>query len=360
MTDDRAAHGATGTTGTTVRIGVLGAARIVKTALTQPAHEVPEVTVAALAARDPARARAHADRLGIPHVHDSYDALLADPAIDAVYVAVPNGLHATWSERALRAGKHVLVEKPVTANESEARRLAQVAEETGRIACEAMHPLYHPLTDRVRALLAAGTIGEIRHLEAHIAFPIPSSKDIRWSYELGGGALMDLGVYAVALLRTYAGATGPAAAEITEVVQAKAPTRTKDVDRRVDARLRFAGGATGRIVATMWGWPPLATRCLVEGTKGRLTVLNPLGPQMFNRITVTAAGRRTRESVPREPSTYACQLRAFARAVVDGERPRTDAVHFVPTMGVIDAIYRRAGLPIRGARVADPVADEVA
>ncbi|MDT0308863.1 Gfo/Idh/MocA family oxidoreductase [Streptomyces sp. DSM 44917] len=346
---DRAEDGPGGTTGPTVRIGVLGAARVVKTALTEPAREVPEVTVAALAARDPARAREHAARLGIPRVHDSYDALLADPELDAVYVALPNALHATWGERALRAGKHVLVEKPVTSNENEARQLARAAEETGRIVCEAMHPLYHPLNDRVRELLAAGTIGEIRHAEAHVAFPIPSAKDIRWSYELGGGALMDLGVYALALLRSYVGAGGEEEAALKDVEGALAPVRTKDVDRRVDARLRFAGGATGRIVATMWGWPPLASRCLVEGTAGRLTVLNPLGPQMFHRITVTAGGRRTRERVVKQPSTYACQLRAFARAVTGGEPLRSGPEQFVPAMAAIDAIYRRAGLPPRGA-----------
>ncbi|TDC25356.1 Gfo/Idh/MocA family oxidoreductase [Streptomyces sp. 8K308] len=328
----------------TVRIGVLGAARIVRRALVVPARRVPGVTVAALAARDRDRARAHARRLGIPRVHADYDALLADPDLDAVYVPLPNSLHAEWGVRALRAGKHVLCEKPIAGNEAEARWLADEAARAGRVVCEAMHPVYHPLADRVGTLVAEGAIGEVRHVEARISFPIPSRGDIRWSYELGGGALMDLGVYAVALLRAWAGA------EPVEVTGAEARIRTPDVDRRVDARLRFANGATGRLVTSMWGWPALASRCHVEGSRGRLTVLNPLGPHLFNRIVLDVDGERSRERVAGRPDTYTCQLRAFVAAVTGGEPPRTGPEHFLASMRVIDAIYRRAGLPPRGVQ----------
>ncbi|GAB2883423.1 Gfo/Idh/MocA family protein [Streptomyces mayteni] len=327
----------------TVRLGVLGAARIVRRALVLPARRLPGVSVTALAARDPRRAREHARRLGIPRVHDSYEALLADPDLDAVYVPLPNSLHAPWSIRALRAGKHVLCEKPIAGNEAEARAIADAAAEAGRVVCEAMHPLYHPLTDRVRALVAGGAIGEVRHVEARISFPIPSTGDIRWSYELGGGAVMDLGVYAVTLLRALAGA------EPVEVTGVEARTRTRDVDRRVDVRLRFPGGATGRIVTSMWGWPLLDSRCRAEGSAGRLTVLNPLGPHLFHRIGVEAGGRRTRERVAGHPDTYTCQLRAFAAAITRGEPVRTGPEHFLASMRVVDAIYRGAGLPVRGA-----------
>ncbi|MDT0317173.1 Gfo/Idh/MocA family protein [Streptomyces millisiae] len=327
----------------TVRIGVLGAARIVRRALVLPARRVPEVTVAAIAARDRHRAHAHARRLGIPRVHEDYDALLADPDLDAVYVPLPNSLHAEWSVRALRAGKHVLCEKPIAGNEAEARRLADVAARTGRIVCEAMHPAYHPLTDRVRTLVAEGAIGEVGHVEARIAFPIPSTGDIRWSYELGGGAVMDLGVYAVALLRTLTGA------EPTEVTGAEARIRTPGVDRRVDARLRFPNGATGRIVTSMWGWPLLAGHCRVEGSAGRLTVLNPLGPHLFHRIVLDTGSRRRHERVAGRPDTYTCQLRAFAEAITHGRPLPTGPEYFLANTRVIDAIYHATGLPLRGA-----------
>ncbi|WP_158895625.1 Gfo/Idh/MocA family protein [Amycolatopsis anabasis] len=325
-----------------VRIGVLGAARIVKQALTDPARNVPEVEVAAIAARDVGRAREHAEKLGIPKVHESYQALLADPEIDAVYVPLPNALHAVWSTRAMEAGKHVLCEKPITSNEDEARQLAEVASKTGRVLCEAMHPLYHGLFDRINAILADGAIGEIRHVEAELCFPVPNSKDIRWQYELGGGAVMDLGVYAVSVLRVLAGM------EPLEVTRARAKTRVPNVDRWVDARLRFPNDATGRIRAVMWGWPVLAFKGRVRGSAGRLTVHNPIAPQAFHKIVLEAGGEKTTERVAKQPDTYTCELNAFAGAVLRGEPLRTGPEHFLATMRVVDAIYRRAGLPLRG------------
>ena len=122
-----------------LRIGILGAAPIAVTALLRPARAVPEVDIAAVAARDPARARVFAARHRIPQVHFSYDALLADPAIDAVYIPLPNSLHAPWAIRALRAGKHVLCEKPLAANARDAEQMALVAAEPGRVLADAFH-----------------------------------------------------------------------------------------------------------------------------------------------------------------------------------------------------------------------------
>lgn len=328
-----------------VRIGILGAARVVGPALVAPARHVPEIAVTAIAARDRGRAREHATKHGIPRVHDSYAALLADPDLDAVYVALPNALHGSWSIRALEAGKHVLCEKPIASNENEARLVAGAAARTGKVICEAMHPNYHGLFDRLEAIRDAGVLGEVRHVEAWSSFPIPSTKDIRWHYELGGGAMMDVGVYAVSVLRALAG-TEPA-----EVTLARARTRTPDVDSRVDARLRFPNGATGRILTSMWGRPILSGKAELVGTRGRLTVLNPVGPHLFNRISLRThdSGRLRRETVARQPSTYTCQLRAFADAVLRGTPLRTGSEHFVANMRVVDAVYRRAGLPLREA-----------
>nr|WLE93522.1 NAP binding oxidoreductase [Streptomyces sp.] len=325
-----------------VRIGVLGAARVVKQALTDPAKSASEITVAAIAARDPARARERAARLGIPKVHESYEALLADPDLDAVYVPLPNSLHAEWSIRAMEAGKHVLCEKPIASNEGEARRLAEVSAKTGRVLCEAMHPLYHGLFDRIAEILAEGVLGEVRHVSAQVCFPVPNGKDIRWQYQLGGGALMDLGVYAVSVLRALAGT------EPLEVVSARAKTRVPGVDRWTDARLRFPGGATGRVRTAMWGWPVFSFTGRVEGARGKLTVRNPIAPQAFNRIVLEAGGKKTSEQVSKLPGTYTCELNAFAGAVLRGEPLRTGPEHFVPVMHVIDEIYRKAGLRVRG------------
>src|SRR5512139_3630913 len=147
-----------------VRMGILGAAVIVPTALTGPARSVPEVEVAAIAARDPKRAAAFARRHGIPRVHPSYADVLADPAIDAIYNPLPNSLHAEWTIRALRSGKHVLCEKPFASNSAEAGEMGRVAAETGLVLSEAFAYRYHPLAARMKEILASGEIGQVEHI----------------------------------------------------------------------------------------------------------------------------------------------------------------------------------------------------
>src|SRR3954452_7433253 len=146
---------------TTLRIGVLGAARITPNALIKPARQVDGVEVAAVAARDPARARAAATKLAIPTVHRAYAAVLADPSLDAVYIPLPNALHAQWTLAAIAAGKHVLCEKPFTSNVDEARAVAEAAAGSGLVVMEAFHYRYHPLIARVLALIGDGTIGDV-------------------------------------------------------------------------------------------------------------------------------------------------------------------------------------------------------
>src|SRR5262250_2239999 len=145
-------------------MGVLGAARIAPNALLRPARSVPEVEVRAVAARDPVRAARFAGRWKIPNVHGDYAALVADPEIDAVYIPLPNGLHARWTLAALEAGKHVLCEKPFTANAAEAERVAAAAAGSDRVVTEAFHYRYHPLAHRMRAIVESGELGTIRHV----------------------------------------------------------------------------------------------------------------------------------------------------------------------------------------------------
>ena len=176
-----------------LRIGTLGAARITPAALLKPASQLPEVTVSAVAARDPDRARRFADRHRIRRVHPSYQALLDDPAIDAIYNPLPNSLHAAWTLRAIEAGKHVLCEKPFTANAVEAAEVAAAAKASGLVVMEAFHYRYHPLARRMRDVVAGpgpgtdGEIGPLRYLEASLCFPLPRFSDIRYSYELAAG-----------------------------------------------------------------------------------------------------------------------------------------------------------------------------
>ncbi|MFC4590876.1 Gfo/Idh/MocA family oxidoreductase [Sphaerisporangium corydalis] len=360
-----------------MRIGTLGAARITPSALIRPARAVDGVQVTAVAARDPSRAEAFAAKHGIPVVHTSYEDLLADPTLDAVYNPLPNALHAEWTLRALEAGKHVLCEKPFTSNAAEARTVADAAATSGLVVMEAFHYRYHPLMERALEIVRT-ELGEVRHVETWMCFPLPRFSDIRYSLKLGGGSLMDAGCYAVHCLRTL----GPGE---PSVLAAAALLRSPGVDRAMAADLRFPTGATGRVHASMWSGDLFKIAARVEGDRGTLRITNYAAPQLFNRLTVTlpgmrrtitasemrrtvtvfgmrrrtvtasgmrrrtvtASGMRRRERVPGEP-TYNYQLRAFTAAVQHGTPTLTPPQDSIANMTVIDAIYQKANLPLRG------------
>jgi predicted dehydrogenase len=330
-----------------VRIGVLGAARIAPAALMKPARAVDDVEVAAVAARDRSRAQAFATRYGVPAVHDSYASLLADPSLDAVYIPLPNGLHEQWTLAALKAGKHVLVEKPFTSNAAQAREVAAAAEETGLVVMEAFHYRYHPLAKRMAEIVHGGELGAILRVETAMCFPLPRFSDIRYNYSLAGGALMDAGCYAVHALRLLAPGE-------PEVATARALTMGKDrrIDRAMTAQFSFSGdpaggsGATGEIRASMWSSDLLRVRARVVGERGTLTVTNFVAPQVWSRFTVTVDGRRRHERFAGE-ATYVHQLRAFAAAVRGEAANLTPPSDSVATMSLIDDIYTAAGLPLR-------------
>jgi len=322
-----------------LRFGILGAARIAPAALVRPARSVAGVELRAVAARDGARARAFAAKHAIPIAHSSYEALLADPEIDAVYNPLPNGLHGVWTTRALRAGKHVLCEKPFSANADEARAVAGGTPETGRLAMEAFHWRHHPLAARMLEIVASGELGEIRHVEAHLCAPILNTKDIRYRLDLAGGAGMDMGCYVLHFVRTLGGAE-------PSVKAARAKLLSPGVDRAMEVDLVFPSGATGRVICSMLSRRVIDVSGRVDGTRGSLRILNPFAPHLFHRLRVeTPAGTR-RERV-RGPATYTCQLEAFVRAVREGAAVPTGLDDAIANMALIDAAYRAAGLEPR-------------
>ncbi|MEE8580803.1 MAG: Gfo/Idh/MocA family oxidoreductase [Myxococcota bacterium] len=324
-----------------LRIGILGAARIAPMALVRPARQVPGVLVAAVAARDPAKAERFAGKHGIARVHQSYDALLADPTLDAVYNPLPNGLHCEWTIRALEAGKHVLCEKPMASNAGEAERMAEAAHKHGRVLVEAFHYRYHPLAARMREILDSGELGRLRHVEAHLCIPLLLPGDIRFQYELAGGALMDTGCYAINMVRFMAGSE-------PEVTGARARLASPRVDRYMEANFRFADGVTGRITCSLLSSVLLRVSAIARGERGEMKVLNPTVPHLYHHLRLRTASGSSRERLAGD-STYTGQLRAFVETV--GGRPAmpTDAQDAIANMRVIDAVYQKAGLPLRGA-----------
>jgi predicted dehydrogenase len=322
-----------------IRIGILGAAPIARAAIIRPGRALAEIDVVAVAARDQGRARQFARRQRIPRVHATYAALVADPSIDALYIPLPNSLHAPWAIRALRYGKHVLCEKPMAANAREAEQMARAADDTGRVLVEAFHYRYHPLAARLKAILDSGEIGRIRHIEAEFSVPLFAPRSIQFRYDLAGGATMDVGCYAINLLRFLAGAE-------PEVVRARARLLRPQIDRLMTADFRFADGRTGQMTCALLSARLLRAGAVVYGTAGELRVNFPFLPHYFHAITVRGGGVTRHERVE-GATTYYYQLQAFARAV-RGEAPAiTSPADAILNMRAVDAVYTAAELRLR-------------
>lgn len=321
----------------TLRIGVLGAAKISGSALYAPVADTADVVVVAIAARDRSRAEAHAEAHGIARVHDTYEQVLADPEVDAIYNPLPINLHHQWTIAALRAGKHVLCEKPFASNADEAAEMVAVGRETGLVLMEAFHWRFHPLADRMAEHIAG--LGPIEHIDATFSVPIPDADDVRQSWELSGGALMDLGCYPVQWVR-FAGGSEPT------VVSASMTEGRPNVDVVTDVDVEFADGATGHIHTAM-AVDAVAATLEVRAGGGTLRVDNPIAPHHGHLLSVTTANGTTTETLT-ERSTYHFQLDAFVDAVVNGAPFPTGGSDSINTMALIDAAYLAAGLPRRG------------
>ena len=321
-------------------MGVLGAAAIVPVALMTPVRSIPEIRVTAIAARDPKRAQAFAHRHKIPHVHQTYEDLIRDPEIDAVYNPLPNGLHAEWTIRALQAGKHVLCEKPMASNAREAEAMANAARATGLVLSEAFAYRYHPLTSYVKAIIDGGELGTIKHMEAQFCFLLPLTNNIRFNYELAGGALMDCGCYPASLIRYLAGSE-------PTVERAQASLFAPQVDHNMTADLSFADGRTAHLECGMLSPKLFRSILKVEGNAGQLRVLSPFQPHWFNWLSVQGTKGNRSERV-RGGNSYTLQLRAFVKAIRGEMNLNTDPADAIGNMQVIDSIYEKAGLKLRG------------
>lgn len=322
----------------TIHIGVLGAARITRWSLVGPARRVPGVEVTAIAARDRDRAEVYARHHHIPHVHDSYEDLLLDDRIDAVYLPLPAALHARWAIAAINSGKHVLVEKPFASNADAAALVAHADAAAPVTVMEAYHSAYHPIHAQLRAIINDGKLGDIVHASASFHATVPPGPDIRWNPGLGGGALLDIGYYPVRVLRELFG--------LSPTVDSATAQSVGVIDHDVRATLTFDHGVTGHIEASMWPKRRTRPRLEIVGTRGSLSLTSPYMPQLAGVLRVrTRTSSFTRVASP--TSTYRSQLEAFRDAItVDAPFP-TRSHSAVQQLETIDAIYRRAGLPPR-------------
>jgi predicted dehydrogenase len=313
-----------------VRWGILSTARIARR-IVEGARLAPNAELVAVGSRDGERARAYAAEHGSPRAHDSYEALLADPDVDAIYNPLPNALHVDWTVRALAAGKHVLCEKPLSRHPAEVERAFDAAERAGRHLMEAFMWRFHPQTEELVRLVRDGSIGRLRFARAAFGFDLPDDANVRWLGELEGGALMDVGCYCVSALRLICGAE-------PERVSAELVARGV-VDARLAGVLRFPGDVLGTFDCGM----DVAPRAAIEvvGDAATLQLPDPWhGPNP--EIVVLRPGAAPERLRPERVDPYARELEELSAAIEGGPPPRLGRADALAQARVIDALYRAA------------------
>jgi xylose dehydrogenase (NAD/NADP) len=311
-----------------MRWGILSTARISEKLLRSGSDQ----EFVAVASRSQERAQAYAAERGIPRAHGSYEALLADPEVEAVYVPLPNSMHVEWSVRALEAGKHVLCEKPMSRRPQEVERAFDVADREGLVLAEAFMWRHHPQLRRARELIAEGAIGRLRLVRAAFSFPLDDTADVRLQAGLDGGGLMDVGCYCVSGCRALAGAE-------PERASAEQLADGDGVDVVLAATLRFPGDVLGAFDCGL----ALTNRDELEaiGDEGSLFLDDPWhGREAI--IEVRRAGGEVERVDAGEANAYALELADFetaARGKADPLLGREDALGQART---IAALYRSA------------------
>lgn len=325
-----------------LQIGILGAARIAAEGIVEPARTLGHDLVA-VAARDRGRAAAFAAGHGVRTVHDSYADVLADPDVDIVYNALVNSMHEQWNIAALRAGKHVLSEKPLAANGEQAGRIRSVAAQAPGRIFEGFHYLHHPVNLALRDVVRSGRLGEIQRVELVLAIPAPPDGDPRWSRELAGGATMDLGCYVLSAAREFGKWVG-GAPWITSVA---ATLRAPEMDSAMTVEVTYPGGVTGHCVWDMDA-PDRTMTWTVIGSAGTATSPAFAVPHLDNRLVVSDESGTSEQSYG-EHTSYAYQLAAVADSIRTGAPFAFTPEDSVSNAELIDECYRRAGLGPRGA-----------
>jgi D-xylose 1-dehydrogenase (NADP+, D-xylono-1,5-lactone-forming) len=290
-----------------------------------------EATVVAVASRDRSRAEAFAREHGIERALGSYEELLEDPEVEAIYNPLPNSLHVPWAVRALDAGKHVLCEKPLTRRPAEVEEAFAAAERAGRLLMEAFMWRHHPQTRRLRELLDEGVIGRLRLIRASFSFPLRDPEDIRLAGELDGGALMDVGCYCLSGSRFVAGAE-------PERVSAEQVIGGKGVDIALSATLRFPDDVLAQFDCGL----SVGHRHELEaiGEEGSLYLADPWhGRSPGIRLT---RGDEVEAIEIADANPYSHQLENFARAARGEERPRLGLEDALAQARTIEALYASA------------------
>jgi xylose dehydrogenase (NAD/NADP) len=313
-----------------IRWGILSTARIAERII-EGARLSESAQIVAVGSRDRTRAQAHADQHGIERVHGSYEELLADPEVDAVYIPLPNSLHVPWSVKALEAGKHVLCEKPMSRHPAQVAEAFDAAERAGRVLMEAFMWRFHPQTEELVRLVRGGAVGPLRYVRASFGFGGIGGANVRLQSALDGGALMDVGCYCVSALRLLCGEPVRVSAE-----------QIDGGDGGID--IRFAGvlGFDGDVLGTFDCGMDVHRRHAIEvvGSDGTILVPSPwqtpLGPEIL------VVREETERIVPEGVDPYARELDELAAAIETGRAPRLGRDESLGQARTIEALYRAA------------------
>lgn len=318
-----------------VRWGVLSTAKIGTEKVLPAMQKSQYCEITAISSRDLARAKTAAEDLGIPKAYGSYEDLLADPQVDAIYNPLPNHLHVDWSIRALEAGKHVLCEKPIALSSEEGRRLVEAGQQHPQLKLmEAFMYRHHPRWHRVREFLAAGEIGELRVVESHFSYSNTDPQNIRNRLDVGGGALMDIGCYPISASRWLFG-TEPA-----RVLSLVERDPTFGTDRFSSAILDFDSGRATLTCGTQMNrfqW------INIIGTTGRISLDIPYTAWPDQPCRLWIQRDLDVEEIVCEPvDQYTLQGDVFSQAILEDTDVTTPIEDAVLNMKVIEAVFRSA------------------
>jgi len=320
-----------------VRWGILSTATIARTKVIPGIRGAARCQVVAIASRDAGHAQDVAAAAGIPVAHGSYEALLADPEVDAVYIPLPNHLHAEWTLAAVRAGKHVLCEKPLALTSGDAERMVAAADAAGLLLMEAFMYRLHPSWVAVCELVASGRIGRLVAIQSWFSYFNDDPTNIRNILEYGGGALFDIGCYSVNLSRLLFGD------EPTGVHATVRRDPATGVDVLTTGLLEFADGVSAFTCSTR---AEDDQRVHIYGTEGRISIEIPFNipPDRPTHVFVTSGG-----DPPVNPATerltfetadpYSVEAAAFASAILDGGPVPVPPADAVSNLRVIERLF---------------------
>ncbi len=321
-----------------LRWGILGTARINRM-LIPPLQTSPNNRLVAVASRELARGEAYAREWQIGRAHGSYEALLADPEVDAVYIPLPNHLHAEWTIKAARSGKHVLCEKPLALTLEDVDAMAAACREAGVVLAEGFMYRHHPQTLRVKQLLDEGAIGALRYLRGAFTFELTRPNDVRLRPEWGGGCLWDIGCYPVSFARFLVGAE-PLGVFGSQVLGATG------IDETFAGQAVFPGDVLFQFDAGFRS--PMRAEMELAGTKGSIRVHHPWRPEQDHPLLLSRDGRTEEIAVPGE-DRYLLEIEDVCAAVRTGRPPLLSLADSRANVAALLAFLRsaREGRPVR-------------